>query len=74
MTDVSNNGVFTFQYLSNADYLILCLDRNFAGMLLNENRMKFGLNWNKMISVEDDEIITNINMLMGNMNLSLIHI
>ena len=68
VTDVSNNGVFTFQYLSNADYLILCLDRNFAGMLLNENRMKFGLNWNKMISVEDDEIITNINMLMGNMN------
>ena len=68
ITDVSNNGVFTFQYLSKADYLILSIDRNFAGMLLNTNRMKYGLNWNKIISVQDDEVITNINMLMGKVN------
>ena len=68
ITDVSNNGVFTFQYLSKADYLILCIDRNYAGMLLNTNRMKYGLNWNKIISVQDDEVVTNINMLMGKVN------
>ena len=35
ITDVSNKGIFTFQYLSKADYLILSMDRNFAGMPLN---------------------------------------
>ena len=63
ITDVSNKGIFTFQYLSKADYLILSMDRNFAGMPLNTDRMTYGLNWNKIIPLQSDQVLSNINML-----------
>ena len=66
VTDVSNKGKFNFQYLSKADYLILSLDRNFAGMPLNTERMPFGLNWNKVITIQPDQQIQNVHMLKGN--------
>jgi len=65
ITDVSNKGIFTFQYLSKADYLILSMDRNFAGMPLNVDRMKYGLNWNKIISLQSNQVLPNVNMLKG---------
>ena len=65
ITDVSNKGLFDFQYLSKGDYFILSLDRNFAGMPLNKDRMAYGLNWNKIISLQSDEVLSNVNMFKG---------
>ena len=65
ITDVSNKGLFDFQYLSKGDYFILSLDRNFAGMHLNKDRMAYGLNWNKIISLQSDEVLSNVNMFKG---------
>ena len=65
ITDVSNKGKFNFQYLSKADYLILSLDRNFAGMPINTNRMPYGLNWNKIITLQSDQHLLNVHMFKG---------
>ena len=65
ITDVSNKGKFNFQYLSKADYLILSLDRNFAGLPLNANRMSYGLNWNKIIALQSDQHLLNVHMFKG---------
>jgi hypothetical protein len=65
ITDVSNKGKFNFQYLSKADYLILSLDRNFAGMPINTNRMSYGLNWNKIITLQSDQHLLNVHMFKG---------
>ena len=66
ITDVSNKGKYNFEYLSKADYLILSLDRSFAGLPLNIDRMPYGLNWNKIIALQTDQHIPNIHMLKGN--------
>ena len=39
------------------------MDRNFAGMPLNTDRMTYGLNWNKIIPLQSDQVLSNINML-----------
>ena len=71
ITDVSNKGAFTFQYLSKADYLILSIDRSVAGLPLNTNRMYYGLYWKKIISLQADENLTSINMLVKKEDLQL---
>ena len=65
ITDVSNKGKYNFEYLSKADYLIISLDRSFAGLPLNIDRMSYGLNWNTIIALQSDQQIPNIHMMKG---------
>ena len=62
-TDVSNKGGYNFQFLSAGNYLLLALDRSAAGLALDTRRMKYGLFWQKIIALDQDQSITNVNVI-----------
>jgi len=62
-TDVSNKGGYNFQFLSAGNYLLLALDRSAAGLALDTRRMQYGLFWQKIIALDQDQSITDVNMI-----------
>ena len=62
-TDVSNKGGYNFQFLSAGNYLLLALDRSAAGLALDTRRMKYGLFWQKIIALDQDQSITDVNVI-----------
>ena len=54
-TDVSNKGMYDFQFLSAGKYLLLALDRSAAGLALDTRRMEYGLFWQKIITLDQDQ-------------------
>ena len=62
-TDVSNKGMYNFQFLSAGNYLLLALDRNAAGLALDTRRMEYGLFWQKIIALNQDQSITEVNVI-----------
>ena len=62
-TDVSNKGTYNFQFLSAGNYLLLALDRNAAGLALDTRRMEYGLFWQKIIALNQDQSITEVNVI-----------
>ena len=62
-TDVSNKGMYNFQFLSAGNYLLLALDRSAAGLALDTRRMEYGLFWQKIIALDQDQSITQVNVI-----------
>ena len=62
-TDVSNKGMYNFQFLSAGNYLLLALDRSAAGLALDTRRMEYGLFWQKIITLDQDQSITEVNVI-----------
>jgi hypothetical protein len=62
-TDVSIKGEYNFQFLSAGNYLLLALDRSAAGLALDTRRMQYGLFWQKIIALDQDQSITDVNMI-----------
>jgi len=62
-TDVSNKGEYNFQFLSAGNYLLLALDRSAAGLALDTRRMQYGLFWQKIIALDQDQSITDVNVI-----------
>jgi len=62
-TDVSNKRGYNFQFLSAGNYLLLALDRSAAGLALDTRRMQYGLFWQKIIALDQDQSITDVNMI-----------
>ena len=62
-TDVSNKGGYNFQFLSAGNYLLLALDRSAAGLALDTRRMKYGLFWQNIIALDQDQSITDVNVI-----------
>jgi len=62
-TDVSNKGMYNFQFLSAGNYLLLALDRRAAGLALDTRRMEYGLFWHKIIALDQDQSITDVNII-----------
>ena len=62
-TDVSNKGMYNFQFLSAGNYLLLALDRSAAGLALDTRRMQYGLFWKKIIALYQDQSITHVNVV-----------
>ena len=62
-TDVSNKGMYNFQFLSAGNYLLLALDRSAAGLALDTRRMEYGLFWQKIIALDQDQSITDVNVI-----------
>jgi len=62
-TDVSNKGTYNFQFLSAGNYLLLALDRNAAGLALDTRRMEYGLFWQKIFALNQDQSITEVNVI-----------
>jgi len=62
-TDVSNKGMYNFQFLSAGNYLLLALDRTAAGLALDTRRMEYGLFWQKIIALDQDQSVTQVNVM-----------
>ena len=62
-TDASNKGMYNFQFLSAGNYLLLALDRSAAGLALDTRRMEYGLFWQKIIALDQDQSITDVNVI-----------
>jgi len=62
-TDVSNKGMYNFQFLSAGNYLLLALDRSAAGLALDTRRMEYGLFWQEIITLDQDQSITEVNVI-----------
>ena len=62
-TDVSSTRLYNFQFLSEGNYLLLALDRSAAGLALDTQRMQYGLFWQKIITLDQDQSITGVNMI-----------
>ena len=62
-TDVSNKGEYNFQFLSAGNYLLLALDRSAAGLALDTRRMQYGLFWQKIIALDQDQSINDVNVI-----------
>ena len=62
-TDVSNKGRYNFHFLSAGNYLLLALDRSAAGLALDTRRMEYGLFWQKIIALDQDQSITEVNVI-----------
>jgi len=62
-TDVSNKGMYNFQFLSAGNYLLLALDRSAAGLALDTRRMEYGLFWQKIIALDQDQSVTQVNVM-----------
>ena len=62
-TDVSNKGGYNFQFLSAGNYLLLALDRSAAGLALDTRRMQYGLFWQKIIALDQNQSITDVNVI-----------
>ena len=62
-TDVSNIGKYNFHFLSAGNYLLLALDRSAAGLALDTRRMQYGLFWQKIIALDQDQSITDVNVI-----------
>ena len=62
-TDVSNKREYNFQFLPAGNYLLLALDRSAAGLPLDTRRMQYGLFWQKIIALHQDQSITGVNVI-----------
>ena len=51
------------RFLSAGNYLLLALDRSAAGLALDTRRMQYGLFWQKIIALDQDQSITDVNVI-----------
>ena len=64
VVDASDSGFYEFRYLSNGDYRIVAVDRSASGLAIVPERMIYGLTWDSLIVLDNDQDITNLNIRM----------
>ncbi|MBC8399980.1 MAG: Ig-like domain-containing protein [Candidatus Marinimicrobia bacterium] len=64
VTDVTDDGHFTFQFLRPAKYQIVAIDRSGAGFGLNTIRTAYGVYRENLVDLVYDSLITGINLPM----------
>ncbi len=62
ITDVSKEGIYSFSYLAAGDYTLLAIDKSGVGQPLNVNLTAYGLHRQKMINLEENDSLSNIDM------------
>ena len=64
VTDVDDNGSYSFEYLAAGNYTILAVDKGSADLPLNVERSEYGMFWQDNITLSENDTISNINMRM----------
>lgn len=64
VVDASDSGFYEFRYLSNGDYRIVAVDRSASGLAIVPERMIYGLTWDSLIALDNDQDIANLNIRM----------
>lgn len=64
LTDVDNNGNYSFEYLAAGQYKILAVDKSSADLPLSVESTNYGMHWQDALALTEDDTISNINMRM----------
>jgi len=62
ITDVNENGLYSFSYLARGNYQVLVVDKSGAGIPLNPEHIGYGLNWQSTLNLSENDTLSNINM------------
>lgn len=62
ITDVNDDGRYSFSYLAPGNYQILAVEKSSAGLPLNISHTGYGLHWQKKLSLAENDTLSNINM------------
>ncbi|MEE8342028.1 MAG: Ig-like domain-containing protein [Candidatus Neomarinimicrobiota bacterium] len=62
ITDVNDDGIYSFSYLAPGSYQVLSVDKSAAGLPLNTDHTGYGLYWEEKINLAADDTLSNINM------------
>jgi len=64
VTDVDDEGGYQFGFLSPGSYRLLAISREAAGLPLDPRRFRYGLPWVEKITIDSNEVVGGINMLV----------
>ncbi len=62
ITDVNDNGHYSFSYLSNGHYKVLAVEKSGTDLPLSTEHMRYGLYWQEEINLVEDDTLSNINI------------
>lgn len=62
ITDVNDDGLYTFSYLALGNYQVLAVEKSGSGLPLNTSHTGYGLHWQKKINLAENDTLSNINM------------
>ncbi|MEE9571859.1 MAG: hypothetical protein V3W20_02290, partial [Candidatus Neomarinimicrobiota bacterium] len=62
ITDVNDNGFYSFSYLAPGNYQVLSVEKSGAGLPLNTSRTGYGLHWKENLNLTDNDTLSSINM------------
>ena len=62
VTDASDNGDFTFNYLSKGIYKLVCVDKSISGVPLIPDKMIYGLSSRELLEIGDQDSLIRLNI------------
>ncbi|MCK4904318.1 MAG: hypothetical protein KAS35_06465, partial [Candidatus Marinimicrobia bacterium] len=62
ITDVNDEGLFSFSYLAPGNYQVLAVEKSGAGLPLDINHTGYGLHWQNTLNLAENDTILNVNM------------
>ncbi len=62
VTDASDNGDFSFNYLSGGEYKLICVDKTISGIPLIPDKMIYGLSSKELLEIGDQDSLVNLNI------------
>lgn len=62
ITDVNDEGLYSFSYLSPGNYQVLSVEKSGSGAPLNTSHIGYGLHWQKNLNLTESDTLSNINM------------
>lgn len=62
ITDVNDEGLYSFSYLSPGNYQVLSVEKSGSGAPLNTSHIGYGLHWQENLNLTESDTLSNINM------------
>ncbi len=62
ITDVSEDGFYTFNYLAPGNYQVLAVEKSGTSLPLNTEHTGYGLHWQRTLNLSENDTLLNINM------------
>ena len=62
ITDVSEDGLYSFNYLAPGNYQVLAIEKSSTNLPLNTEYSGYGLHWQNILNLTENDTLLNINM------------
>jgi len=62
ITDVNDDGHYSFSYLAPGNYKVLTVEKSGAGLPLDTERTGYGLHWQERLNLAENDTLSNIDM------------